>query len=81
MLKVPGAGVRPYAGDAAMAENGVITFETGIHGIPVTMDPSIYADLGKTTLDGYPFFNLDDRDRYYYKRVYLGCVRSIDFLY
>ncbi len=81
MLKVPGAGVRPYAGDAAMAENGVITFEIGIHGIPVTMDPAIYADLGKTTLDGYPFFNLDDRDRYYYKRVYLGCVRSIDFLY
>ncbi|HWR99721.1 MAG TPA: acetylxylan esterase, partial [Prolixibacteraceae bacterium] len=35
MLKVPGAGVRPYAGDAAMAENGVITLEIGIHGIPV----------------------------------------------
>lgn len=81
LLKVPGAGVRGYAGDAAMSENGVITFEIGIHGIPVTMDPAIYNDLGKTTLDGYPFFNLDDRDRYYYKRVYLGCVRAIDFLY
>jgi cephalosporin-C deacetylase-like acetyl esterase len=64
-----------------MAENGVITFEIGIHGIPVTMDPSIYLDLGKTVLDGYPFYNLDDRDRYYYKRVYVGCVRAIDFLY
>ncbi|MEI6277215.1 MAG: acetylxylan esterase [Prolixibacteraceae bacterium] len=81
LLKVPGAGVRGYSGDAAMAENGVITFEIGIHGIPVTMDPSIYLDLGKTTLEGYPFFNLDDRDRYYYKRVYLGCVRAIDFLF
>ncbi len=80
LLKVPGAGVRGYAGDAAMAEIGVITFEIGIHGIPVTMDPSVYIDLGKTALDGYPFFNLDDRDRYYYKRVYLGCVRANDFL-
>lgn len=81
ILKVPGAGVRAYAGDVAMAENGIITFEIGIHGIPVTLDPSVYLDLGKTTLDGYPFFNLDDRDRYYYKRVYLGCVRAIDFIY
>ena len=24
--------------------------------------------------------NLEDRDRYYYKRVYLGCVRANDFL-
>jgi cephalosporin-C deacetylase-like acetyl esterase len=81
LLRVPGAGVRPYGGDIATAENGVISFEIGIHGIPVTMDPSIYLDLGKTVLDGYPFYNLDDRDRYYYKRVYLGCVRAIDFLY
>lgn len=81
LLKVPGAGVRPYGGDVATAENGVITFEIGIHGIPVTMDPLIYLDLGKTVLDGYPFYNLDDRDRYYYKRVYLGCVRAIDFLF
>jgi cephalosporin-C deacetylase-like acetyl esterase len=81
VLKVPGAGVRAYGGDVAMAENGIITFEIGIHGISVILDPSVYLDLGKTTLDGYPFFNLDDRDRYYYKRVYLGCVRAIDFIY
>lgn len=81
LLRVPGAGVRGYAGDVAMAENGIITFEIGIHGIPVTMDPAVYNDLGRTTLDGYFFFNLDDRDRYYYKRVYLGCVRAIDFLF
>ncbi len=81
VLKVPGAGVRPYSGDVATAENGIITFEIGIHGISVIMDPAVYLDLGKTTLDGYPFFNLDDRNRYYYKRVYLGCVRAIDFIY
>lgn len=81
LLRVPGAGVRGYTGDIAMAEYGMITFEIGIHGIPVTMDPSVYNDLGRTTLDGYWNFNLDNRDRYYYKRVYLGCVRAIDFIW
>jgi cephalosporin-C deacetylase-like acetyl esterase len=81
VLKVPGAGVRGYTGDVAMAEKGVISLEIGIHGIPVTMDPSVYVDMSRSVLDGYMFYNLDDRDRYYYKRVYLGCVRAIDFLY
>ena len=81
VLRVPGAGVRGYFGDVAMAENDIIYLEIGIHGIPVTMDPSIYTDLGRTALDGYPFFNLDNRDLYYFKRVYLGCVRAVDFIF
>ena len=80
LLKVPGAGVRPYNGDIALAEKGIITFEIGIHGIPVTLDPEFYADLGSGALSGYHNFNLDSRDRYYFKRVYLGCVRANDFL-
>jgi cephalosporin-C deacetylase-like acetyl esterase len=81
LLKVPGAGVRPYFGDVAMADLGVISLEIGIHGIPVTMDASIYNDLGNSALDAYFLYNLDNRDRYYYKRVYLGCVRAIDFIF
>lgn len=80
LLKVPGAGVRGYTGDVATAENGIITFEIGIHGIPVNMDAAVYTNLGSGALSGYQFYNLDDRDRYYYKRVYLGCVRANDFL-
>jgi cephalosporin-C deacetylase-like acetyl esterase len=80
LLKVPGAGVRPYAGDVATAEKGIITFEIGIHGIPVNLDAAVYNSLGAGALNGYPFFNLDGRDRYYYKRVYLGCVRANDFI-
>ena len=80
LLKVPGAGIRAYSGDVATAERGIITFEIGIHGIPVTMDPGVYVDLGNSALNGYFNFNLDNRDRYYYKRVYLGCVRANDFL-
>ena len=81
LLSVPGAGVRPYFGIIAMAEKGLITFEIGIHGVPVNMDVSVYNNLGAGALNGYQNFNLDDRDRFYYKRVYLGCVRANDFIY
>lgn len=80
LLRVPGAGVRPYNGDVSTAEKGIITFEIGIHGIPVNLDPSVYTSLSASVLNGYPTHNLDDRDRFFYKRVYLGCVRANDFL-
>lgn len=80
LLQVPGAGVRAYRGGVEMAEKGIISFQVGIHGLPVNLDPSLYAALGAGALQGYPTFNLDERDRYYYRRVYLGCVRAVDFL-
>jgi hypothetical protein len=63
LLTVPGAGVRPYGGDIRRAEMGMITLEIGIHGIPVTMDPGGYTDLGASALNGYQFYNMDSRDR------------------
>jgi cephalosporin-C deacetylase len=80
ILEVPGAGVRAYTPDINLSERGVITFVIGIHGIPVTLDPGVYLDLGNGALREYWTFNMDNRDRYYYKRVYLGCVRANDFL-
>lgn len=80
LLAVPGAGVRPYRGMADIAARGAVTLQVGIHGIPVTMDQSVYDSLGAGALSGYNTFGLDHRDRYYYRRVYLGCVRANDFL-
>jgi cephalosporin-C deacetylase len=80
ILHVPGAGVRPYTGDIGGAEKGIITFQIGIHGIPVNLDPVVYSDLASGPLEGYWASNLDDRDFYYFKRVFLGCVRSLDFI-
>lgn len=81
ILRVPGAGVRPYYGNIVDAEKGAITLEIGIHGVPVTMDPGVYTDMSRHALNGYQTYNLDNKDRYYYKRVYLGCVRAIDFIF
>lgn len=80
ILQVPGAGARPYGGDIATAEKGFITFQIGIHGVPVNMDVSVYNNMMAGPISGYWNYNLDDKDRYYYKRVYLGCIRANDFL-
>lgn len=81
LLRVPGAGIRPYNGDITNAEKGVITFEIGIHGIPVNMPSYVYAEMAAGPLSGYMHSNLDNKDEYYYKRVYMGCVRAIDYIF
>lgn len=80
LLHVPGAGVRPYAGQMNLAERGIITLQIGIHGIPVNLDPKIYENLAAGALNRYMYSGLDDRDEYYYRRVILGCIRANDFL-
>ncbi len=79
VLEVPGAGIRPYGG--TNRGDDVITLQMGIHGIPVTLEKEVYDNLNMAALKGYPHFNKNDRDKYYYKRVYTGCVRAIDFIY
>lgn len=80
ILKLPGAGVRGYNGDIGHTEKGVMILEVGIHGIPVNLPAEVYTRLYNGALKGYHSFNLDDRDRFYYKRVITGCVRAIDFI-
>ena len=80
LLRVPGAGVRPYGGDVWTAAQGIITLEIGIHGIPVTMEQKVYDDLANGALNCYWEFGADNRDKSYYRRVVLGCIRAIDYI-
>jgi cephalosporin-C deacetylase len=80
VLRVPGAGVRPYRGNIEYAARGFITLEIGIHGVPVNLPADVYSQLGSAALAHYPVAHLEDRERYYYRRVYLGCLRANDFL-
>ena len=80
LLRVPGAGVRPYGGDIYTASKGAVTLEIGIHGIPVTMQQSVYDDLGQGALNGYWEFGMDNSDKSYYKHVVLGCIRALDYI-
>lgn len=80
ILKVPGAGIRPYSGDKGLAARGAIVLEIGIHGVPVNMAQEVYDALFAGPLCYYWTFNLDNKDTFYYRRVYLGCLRANDFL-
>jgi len=79
LLKVPGAGIRPYYGSS----NGddVIVLEIGIHGIPVTLPLEVYNNLSSGALYNYMLIHMNDRDKHYYKRVFTGCVRAVDFIF
>ncbi len=81
ILRVPGAGIRPYSGDSRTAGMGFIVLDIGIHGFPVNLDPQVYLDLGAGALSGYWNYRMNDKNTHYYKRVFLGCVRAVDFIY
>ncbi len=80
LLRVPGAGVRPYGGDVYTASQGAITLEIGIHGISVTMEQKVYDDVFNGALMNYWEWGMDSRDKSYYKRVVLGCIRALDYI-
>ena len=80
LLRVPGAGVRPYGGDIWTAAQGAVTLEIGIHGFSVTMEQKVYDDIFNGALMNYWDTGMDSRDKSYYKRVVLGCIRALDYI-
>ncbi|MBO7269226.1 MAG: acetylxylan esterase, partial [Bacteroidales bacterium] len=80
ILRLPGYGVHAIGGNVKNAAQGAIILEIGIHGIPVTLEGSVYTDLTYGALGNYHLNGIQDKNAYYYKRVYLGCVKGIDFL-
>ena len=80
LLRVPGAGVRTLAPMTELDLDNFVVLQVGIHGIPVNLPRPTYSNLSRGALYNYNRFNIQDRDEYYYKRVYIGCARAIDFL-
>lgn len=81
ILTVPGAGARPYFPSIPTARRGVIHLAIGIHGIPVDRDSLLYNELRATALEHYRYSGMEDRDSYYFKRVFVGVVRAGDFIF
>ena len=79
LFNPPGAGVKKIVPITSYADQGFISFTTEIHGLsPELSDANLEEE--KIKLNDYWAINLEDKDNYYYKSVYLGCVRAIDFL-
>jgi cephalosporin-C deacetylase-like acetyl esterase len=81
ILRVPCAGVRPYTGDTILTSYGFITLETGVHVIPVNLDSQVYKNLPGGALSDYANIRLNDKNRIYYRRIYLGCIRALGFIF
>ena len=80
LLRVPGAGVRPYGGDEWTAKKGVIVLEIGIHGVPVVKEQAFYDNIFSAALADYWHNGVHDRNRNYYKHVVTGCLRAVDMI-
>ncbi len=81
----PGAGIKPMdpLKDISYAENGFIRFDMEIHGIRPDIDIEVYDEVRRafgSANNSYLVNGLDNRDNYYMKKVYLSCVRAIEYL-
>lgn len=75
----PGAGVKsikPYLG---FAKDGYISLSIEIHGVNPLPDKERY-QKAKSVLGDYWKTGMNSKDDYYYKAVYAGCVRVVDYL-
>lgn len=85
VLCPPGAGIKTIKEPLRhkyYAEQGCIRFEFEIHGLNPEMSEEEFKEISNAfngRENGYLTNGLDSRDNYYMKRVYLACVRGIDF--
>ncbi len=85
VLCPPGAGIKTIKEPMRnhyYAKNGFIRLEMEIHGLHPEMTDEQFKEISAAFSDenGYVENGLDDRDNYYMKHVYTGCVRAIDYL-
>ena len=79
LMVPPGAGVKRTSASSSYAKEGFITLSIEIHGFsPMLSDEEMKAKQAEW--GDYMYMGMENRDTYYYKDVYLGCVRAIDYL-
>ncbi|MGL4992718.1 MAG: acetylxylan esterase [Bacteroidales bacterium] len=86
VLSPPGAGIKSIKDPMRRKyypENGFIRFEIEIHGLNPEWSDEVFKEINSAFNardNGYLVNGLDSRENYYMKRVYLGCLRAVDFL-
>lgn len=86
VLCPPGAGIKTIKDpmrNKYYAENGFVRFEVEIHGLDPRISSETFGEISRAFNDrngGYLANGLENKDIYYMKHVYVGLVRSIDFL-
>ena len=81
VVEYPGAGIHKFqSGNMAWADSDIVCLQIGIHGIPLDMPAEVYQNLTNGGMTNYAYLGLEHRDNYYYRRVYLGAAKAVDFL-
>lgn len=80
VLVPPGAGSNKITPADYFSLEGFIYLKIEIHGNDPRLPDEEYNLMRKEKCDGYMRRGMESRDTYYYKDVYAGCVRAVDFL-
>ena len=81
VVEYPGAGIHKFqSGNMAWADSDIVCLQIGIHGIPLDMEAEVYQNLTNGGMANYAYLGLEHRDNYYYRRVFLGAAKAVDFL-
>lgn len=79
-----GAGFRSSAMQFGYAAKGMIAFDVNAHGIPNGKSAEFYLDMrkqiGKECGGRYNHSGKEDREKYFYKNVYMRVIRALQYV-
>lgn len=80
VLVPPGAGSQKISPSDYFPREGCIYLKIEIHDNDQLLPDDEYNRLRQQKCDGYPTRGISSPDSFYYKDVYVGCARAVDFL-
>ena len=80
VLVPPGAGSQKIYPSDYFSKEGCIYMKIEIHGNDQLLPDDAYNEMRQQKCDGYMRRGMASRDTYYYKDVYVGCARAVDYL-
>lgn len=79
LFNPPGAGSKKIVPNNMYAEQGFISITSEIHGLNPELSDAEYDKLRKA-VGGYNRIGIENRDSFYYRKVYVGCCKFVDYL-
>ena len=80
LLAPPGAGSSKIYPDDYFPRHGFIYMKIEIHDNDPRLPDAEYNNMRHKKCEGYMRKGMETKDTYYYKDVYVGCARAIDYL-
>ena len=80
VLVPPGAGSGKISPSDYFSKKGFVYLKIEIHDNDQRLPDNEYNLMRQQKCDGYMRRGMESKDSYYYKDVYVGCARAVDFL-